>query len=338
MAARIAFAALLCSFVMMLASEARAQRVVLVRPKNDDPVLLDAFNRLGAELEIHHFETEIVETDVGPSPSEMLPEIARKANALASIALVQQTDRTSVQVWLADRVSGKTTMRTIDVGHGPDTSSVLAIRAVDLLRASLQEFEPGERPPPDVKGVDPNPVPPAVVELTAEPEDALRLRAGAVSIVEGPPFGVAIGPTLAVARRWGIVEAGIGGAGPLVGARYATATGSATIRQELAWGEGRVLFVDSPRVDVAANARLGAYFLQADGQAVPPLISRSDRVWSGFGALGVDAELLLFGRVALGIGLHALGLWPRVGVAVERNSAVVSPVFGEADATLTVGL
>lgn len=329
---------LVACFVLALAPTAYAQRVVLVRPENDNPVLVDAFNRLAAELEIHHFETQVVEQDVGPSPSEALAEIAQRSGALASIALVQESEHTSVQVWLADRVSGKTTMRTIDVGRGPDTSSVLAIRAVDLLRASLQEFEPGERPPPDVVNVDPRPIPPAVSELTAEPEDALTLRAGALSLVEGTAFGFAFGPTLGVWHRTGIVEVGLVGAGPLVGARYTSELGSATLRQELAWLESRVRFFHSGRVTLGTSLGAGAYFLQADGQALPPLESRSDRVWTGFGALGLHAEFSLFTRVAAGIGLRAIGLWPRVGVAVDRTSAVLSPVVGEASATLAVGL
>jgi hypothetical protein len=330
--------AAICCFTVTLAAEVHAQRVVLVRPQKDDPVLTDAFNRLGAELELHRFEAEIVDRDIGPSPSEALAEIAKSTGALASIAFIHQSDRTSVQLWLADRVSGKTTMRSIDVGSGPDTSSVLAIRAVDLLRASLQEFEPGERPPPDVAGVDPAPVPLAVTELAAEPDDGFLLRAGALSLIEGGSFGFAFGPTLGIFHRSGILELGLGGAGPLVGARYETPNGSATIRQELVWGEGRLRVLDSPAFDVDASIGLGAHFMQADGQAVPPLVSRSDDLWTGFAALGAHGELSLFARVAMGIGARAVGLWPPVGVAVDRQSAVMSPVVLEASATLAVGL
>ena len=131
--------------------------------------------------------------------------MARRLDALAAINLVAETGKTSVDVWLVDRVSGKTTMRTVVVQKSADASSVLAIRAVELLRASLREFENDERPPADVAGVDRRPVPPAAVRLASRPEPTIRLRAEALLLEEGPRFAA----TLRLLRAGAFLELGV---------------------------------------------------------------------------------------------------------------------------------
>src|SRR5262249_41774940 len=160
-----------------------------------DPMLVDAWHRLVAELRIHHFESETVELGEGANLAEALAETARARGAIAAVALVRQNEATAVDVWLIDRVSGKTTLDRIDVRPGADASSVLAIRAVDLLRASFREFGVGQRPPTDVVDVDRGPVPEAVRALSAEPPPTFTLSAGATMLAEFPGLGAAYGPS-----------------------------------------------------------------------------------------------------------------------------------------------
>ena len=55
-------------------------------------------------------------------------------------------------VWISDHVTGKTVVRRLEVGAGPNATAVLAIRALELLRASLLEIAakapPSEPPMP----------------------------------------------------------------------------------------------------------------------------------------------------------------------------------------------
>ena len=52
-----------------------------------------------------------------------------------------------VEVWIADRVTGKTVLRVVASEGDPEPDPALALRAVDLLRASLLETVPARAPP-----------------------------------------------------------------------------------------------------------------------------------------------------------------------------------------------
>src|SRR5207248_74460 len=88
--------------------------------------------------------------------------------AVASVSLVRSEGLATADVWISDRVTGKTTMRTIATAENREAPSVLAVRAVDLLRTSLREFSAGEGPPSDVVGASPERAPPRVREWATE--------------------------------------------------------------------------------------------------------------------------------------------------------------------------
>src|SRR6266498_583506 len=178
--------------IFLFALVSHAQRVVLLRPADVDAVLVEAFNRLHAELRLQHFEVTIVDANVEARSPDALEEAAKRADALATISFVRHGSKTKVDVWLADRVSGKTTIRTIEPPGGTDVPNVLAIRAVDLLRTSLREFG-GEPPPPDVVGVVATPPPDSVRALVAPPRPTWEIRAEGILLWDGPSFGAALG-------------------------------------------------------------------------------------------------------------------------------------------------
>src|SRR5205085_9016256 len=145
---------------------AMAQRVLLVRPPATDTTLSEAFNRLGAELSLQDFEVEVL--DVGDrklSPDE-LEAAAQERDAFAGVALARSGSGANADVCIADRVTGKISLRRLAITAGRDSPRVLAVRAVDLLRESLRELRAGERPPPDVVGVSAAPAPAAVRTFT----------------------------------------------------------------------------------------------------------------------------------------------------------------------------
>lgn len=341
MRASATVAAALFGFALATAAAASPERVALVRPETESPVLLDAWNRLAAELRIHRFQVEIVEASgTRQTTPATLSEAARRVDALAAIALVEpEAGKAHVDVWLVDRTSGKTTMRTIAVRKGVDAASVLAIRAVDLLRGSLREFESDERPPPDVVGVDPRPLPPVIAQLSARPEPRVRLRAEALLLGEGSRFGAALGPSLGLSYRsadW--LEVGVLASGPLVGGALETTSGSASTHQELGLVEGRFSFLRSSRFEAGLNAAAGVHWLSAEGQPLPPLVSRTDHVTSFIGGVGLGAELKFGARLAVSMTLRAVGTAPRVGVAVGSESAVFPLPVVLATAGIVVGL
>jgi hypothetical protein len=314
----------LLGFALLLAPDASAQRVVLVQTGKQDPLLVDAWHRLLAELRIQHFESETVDLAETEDLAEALAETARARGALAAIALIHRNETTAVDVWLIDRVTGKTTLRRITVNPGEDASSVLAIRAVDLLRASFREFEVGQRPPEDVADVDRRPVPRAVQDLSAEPSPVVSLIAGAMMLVQFPAFGAAFGPTLgAFVRVTDRSAIGLVVAGPLIGAEFSAANGSATMTQALGVLEARLSVLRPGAFAVGPSLAFGAYHLSAAGRATPPLVSKDDGAWSAIAGGGVFFQARLWSRVAATVSSRVFGIFPPVGVAVGDESAVI---------------
>lgn len=318
----------LFGLVFARALDANAERVVLLKPEPSDAVLFDAFNRLAAELRIQHFETESVEPPAGEAPASVLAATAESKDAVAAIALVRHGSDASVDVWLVDRVTGKTTLRTIAAAPGEDASSVLAIRAVDLLRASLQEFSGGERPPADVANVERRTRTPAIAAFAARSEPRLSLHADAMLFVQAAA-SVAIGPALSASYRLSHRFAlGIGGAGPLLGGRVERPEGAATLQQGVAWCEARYDVFRAARVDVGVNAALGAYFLGAEGEPRAPLQSRTGGLTAALGALGLHADVRVVSPVTVGVTVRVAGTMPRPGIAVaDAETPLGRPVL-----------
>lgn len=302
-----------------------AERVVLVPPVGNDAILSDAFNRLQAELNIHKFDVQVVDAELGPEPTEELTRIAQASDALASIALLYREGQTVVQIWLVDRVSGKATMRALQVDPGGDAANLLAIRAVDLLRASLREFNPDEKPPSDVVNVDRRAMPAVVRKLTERPPPRFALRADVMVMYEWPRLGFGVGPALGGAYKLGdAFETGLMVAGPIVGTKFATALGSTTIRQELGWAELRWQLVHSMRLTVGAAVLAGALVFNAQGQPDPTLEGHSATLFAFLAGLGLHSQLQLAPRVAAELTLRALGTAPKLGVALYNEQTVMN--------------
>lgn len=167
--------------VWVAAGSASAQDrplVALAVDRADDPVA----ERLRAELGALGFDVETVQAP-GLAPSRPLLEAtARDRGAIAAMRIVPS--RAGVEVWIFDRVTGKTVLREVVTDPDPARPDfeTIALRTVELLRASLMEIDAphpsrGEvRPPPAVRAIGPRRRPPT----------------------RGPRTRLALGPTLAL--------------------------------------------------------------------------------------------------------------------------------------------
>ncbi len=101
--------------------------------------------RVVAELESLGFVAVVVDPGSEPLSRASLELSARRAGAMAAIRAVPS--ERGIEVWIADRVTGKTVLRE---AHGrrrpPDRDAALALRVVELLRASLLEVALPTRP------------------------------------------------------------------------------------------------------------------------------------------------------------------------------------------------
>jgi len=317
---------------------AAAQRVLLAQPPAADPTLYEAFGRLRAELELQAFEVEVLGALAAPMSAADLERAAQERGAFAAIALQRDAGGTTAEILIVDRVTGKSTTRRLVIDPSPNGPTLLAVRAADLLRASLVEFAPGERPPPDVVGVEAAPAPPEVLRY-AERTLHLRVRAGAVALL-APELGAGVGPLLGASVLAGRrLAVGLELGGPLLGARHRTSNGVATVRQE------RALLRASYNLGARTAGRrwewgprlgVGVYHLEATSIVEPPLVSERDAAWSAAAAGGLAVEHFFARTVSVGLDAGALALLPRPVIAVAEQRS--SPLALEIEVSLGLGV
>ena len=133
---------------LSLAGAARASpsRVVVVQSANESQIVNQATMRLRAELAASGFEVITLDRAPGASPREAVEDIG--LHPVATLSIVSTEKGAAIDVWVADHLTGKTLVRRVDIASqaAPSAPKVLAIRAVELLRASLLE---AASPPPE---------------------------------------------------------------------------------------------------------------------------------------------------------------------------------------------
>jgi hypothetical protein len=142
---------LVVALVLSLASRTLAQGgsalVALVTAEPTSP----SARAVRRELELLGLDVIVLrppaEATMARSPLE---QAARNVGAIAAVRLVPSGE--GAEVWVADRVTGKTVIRRILPGEdaGGRENAALALGAVELLRASLMELHAPSPPPGEV--------------------------------------------------------------------------------------------------------------------------------------------------------------------------------------------
>jgi hypothetical protein len=308
--------------VLWLAATVAVTRVVLADPSALIAVVRDAETdertliRLRSELDALGLRVVEVSDPAGDRSPRSLERAAREVGAFAALRIVPW--ERGIEVWIADRITGKTVLRELVVAPGEASDEVVALRAVELLRASLLELElpheqSGEVPPP-----------PAVKRLVARPKPARP---------EAPPrFGVGLGggPLLSpggIDPSWQI----------LLKARYVIAprwsaelaalapTVPSTIRQPEGSADVSIFFVGTalafellPQPD-AWTARtavgVGGAALRMVGSASALYVSGTDTVTVALPYARIDLLHRIATDVRLGASIWAGVAWPRATVS-----------------------
>jgi hypothetical protein len=324
--------------VATTATARAASRVVIVEPS--DATLRDATSRLRGELAAAGFE-------VGDAPSDA----ADDASSIASIRL-QRLPSGAVEVSVSDQLTSKTVVRRIATGRRDRSARVIAIRALELLRASLLEIESPPPPPPDdvppppplprdpppevltlVRRESPGPSPSKESPAVAAPEprfiERFAIGAGAAMLASFDGLDPAVLPTV---DGWIAVHRALAVrltlAGPGFRGSLENAAGTAIVRQELARLELVYLPEIGPRW-LAPMVSLGGgpYHLYVRGTATPPYQSASDDVWAALFAAGLGLGARIGPHAAVVIDGHAIFTAPRAAVAIgnERVATAGAP-------------
>lgn len=278
--------------------------------------------RLAAEVRALGFVPEAVTVEE-PLDVPGLEALARDHDALAAVYIAPSSS--GATVWVVDRVTGKVLLRHIEApADGDDVQALVAVRAAELLRASLLEVQEehesrGEVPATEavealVAPIAPPPpeVPPEPIATAPAPEPAPtvhRIRVSMGLAIGGSVDGVGalgritLGLSARVHRHLGLalrLEV------PLSPATVEDVEGSAELH-----AGALAMFLNLPLLP--ADARFGAHigagivvgYFRSTGRAAAPYLSREDRLVRVAPALELAASLQLSERLAVGAALRA---------------------------------
>jgi hypothetical protein len=334
-AERIGVRSLIAAALMGITSVALASRsriVLLTERAGEDAVIARAQLRLAAELRSAGFEVEEGGVEA-QGDARRIVETPASGDPFATVFLRRAGDGTSTDVWVADHITHKTVVRSVSVpGSGESADRVLALRVVELMRASLVEAmvlpsaDVPTAPAPDVKAW-------AREEIRVEPSEKgagerIALGLGVAAAFASPDVGIAVAPALRVAwrasRLW-VVRAAV--VGPAFGGRVQAREGDATIRQEM--GLVELSFDPKTAGPIQGYAALGAgaYHIDERGNAAAPFAGVHAEGWSALLSAGGGIRFRLSRVSSIELESRLLLAMPRpvVVFGAERVAAAMHP-------------
>lgn len=300
--------------------------VLLLRPLPTSDTLTEAILRIKSELRAGGFEVAIEDIQADAIPADLRGLVENAGEGLApsaTLGIFGDLDRGPAEMWIANRITGKSVIRRIDVEVTSERRipEVLAIRAQEILRASLVErqFDRDRSAP---AAAPPTPAPPAVpssVEQANRPTRAdWRIAAEAGGSALGGLGGVSasIAPTVrfrvGLSERFALRLTGLGfGTRPLV----TRGTWSARVGQSLLLLEGVARWRSGMVVRPMLSVGAGAERIAVEGSAGTPYHGESNARWFVAGDAGAGVAVRLHRHWELQIEGHALFTAPRPAVS-----------------------
>jgi hypothetical protein len=350
---------LLCA-ALVTAGEVRAKEgssVVVVSPPHAGPLVEEAVIRLSAELRAAGFSVRLVEgspggdgraqvegelsgAGAGPTMGLRPAEPGSAPNPgepFATIAIVTTGRGAVADMWVADHVTKKTLVRRVDIGDAGATNAAsdLAVRSVELLRASLLEVGAASKTalPADLRGWigEPKAAPPPPPRWVASLEAAFAVLGG------GGSFGIAPLPLLRIGYELprGIsLRASVAPA--VMPATRGFPAGTVALQQtvaalDLAYSFGLERQALYPVVSLGG----GLYYLHVDGQAVVPQGSRTGGFASAVLVTGAGLGARILPNLTALADLQVVALQTEPVVTVTGSASVSA---GRAALLPSVGL
>lgn len=285
-------------------TEARAgDRIAVIGP-SDGAVAM----QLEAELQLLGFE--VVQIENGEqSTVDDLQQLARELGVAAVIRVDAREGE--LVLWVVDRVTGKTVIRTVQVGADADAARIAAVRAIDLLRASFRELEERPRPPE------------AEVASTPIVRRAIRARAPRFGIALAPMIAGAVGglgPTAHVALafeamphpRFGL---GVRAVAPIAGAHVSAAQGSARVHVGWATIGPRMRLRPADRTVLpSVGLGVGPAFVGMRGDAKDGYVARRDLVTTAIFELDTSLAIAVHPRLRVWLDAAIGGVVPNAAI------------------------
>jgi hypothetical protein len=237
--------------------------------------------RVRAELQGLGVDVIVLKPPDEGSPSRApLEQAARSVGAVAAVRLVASSEG-KVEVWVADRVTGKAVVRELEASESGASDAAVAIGSVELLRASLMELHSGEPLHGDAPATE------KVQSLALPAGSSSRMPRLGLSAGAGAELGVrGLGPSadadiavwVRLASHFGLRLLGHTSLSP---AHVSVSSGGVDVRSQLFGAMVTYALVDESSVWVpSVSAGMAAAHVSAIGTAAPPFVSASDGTWS----------------------------------------------------------
>lgn len=291
--------------------------------------MLETLVRLKGELSSAGFEASIVDGAVSATHDSRasLERLATERGADAVVAIVGDLSPDSVEVWVIDKVTGKSVVRRMPFQAAEaQTSKTLAIRAIELLRASFLEIDLAANARPTEPVVAP---PPAVmrfveVERRAHSE-RLGIDVGGAATMSLDGVGPAVLPLVRLnvaLRPWLLTHATLAG----LGSRPTIEGDAGTAHVQQAYGllGGSFRFRASALVHPFAELSAGILHTSVEGRAFAPNQSGAADQWSFLCDAGVGTLLRLSDRFYFSMAAHAQLAEPYPSVRFLGNVVATS--------------
>jgi hypothetical protein len=310
--------------VMLIGRSALAQTIVVVRPEGSDAMLTESFSRLCGELRMYGLNVTPVDKPGVSALDEPPTAFGGPAGVIGGVALVRGAGLATAKIWIPEKSSSKESVRITVSVDDADAPSLLAIRAADLVRASLREVNGNK-----VARSEPQPGADTVAATAANAPSTRggsrwSIQGGAALLWEigklGPGGAASIGIGRSLSSRLALslsIQA------PLLGQAYSAVGATARIRQELATLALAWRFLSRKRLTLDLFQGFGAVHMSVRGEAPSPWIAQTATGWTAASSTGAFIGVPLSAHVGVTVSMSAVLLLPRPVLDVAGVSYMV---------------
>jgi hypothetical protein len=288
-------------------AHASPSRVVVIRPPSTDQVTAEAIHRVAGELVAAGFEVAFLSANPERDERAQLAAAAERLDPVATFAIFLAREGGSAELWLTDRASGKTVIQRVEtrsISPGR-VSAVLAVRAVEVLRASFLDLRPKQENTASAAGssapIADVPAPGATSpaspnEPTAIERSSLQAPAASVGVAVLHSFQ-GIGPGLLPVAKLSYGSGAWAGRLSLAGlgasVRVDGLVGSALVRQEVLSAELLAVLLKHGLFRMFGSVGGGLYRFRLTGEAATPYYAKEGDLTTPMITAGVGAEARL---------------------------------------------
>jgi hypothetical protein len=313
---------LIVALVTFWATGARAANIAILRPSGSSPELAEALNRLKGELFALGLDVKVVERPTSPEAAAVdarawLEQTATEREIDAMIDVIGDTAPTAVDVWIFERSPRRSRVsRVVLEPNAPNGAELLAIRAIEVLRANFVEIDLAARAKTEV----PLPVTAPPRDEQAKPPPAgrsefLGVEAGAAILTSLDGIGPAFLPLVRVdwaMNSWLVAQGTLAGFGTRP--TLESAAGSASVAQGYGVLGLCYCLPSEPGIRPFVSLSAGALRTSFEGQADAPERGHSVDQWSFLVDASLGARLRFAGSYYLTPAFHVQLAEPYVAV------------------------